>query len=270
LGFFEVTNALANLWSPDCIENPEQSRINSPIKISTSLRNTLKKVRRTFADSLLEDAHLLSTILRPNLDELILPLLEPKRVKTVIIYSNTGVTYSTELAKYLIETKYAAPQLFSLQADAWHPLRTADRGPILSKRIETLQLLFQQSTGTTQPIPLKNIVFVDDLIPKHTLKEQEKDGLRYVVPTKFVPSITAEDKELILLLAWSALEKHGLFNNREYLNSPFFHRKIPYEHTKFHTIDGVIELFDYVMSRMESVKGGQWKPDRGLLQKMKV
>jgi len=128
LGFFELTNPLAFLWSPDFLENPEQSAVNQRLEISSKLNTKLKRARATFADSLLNDSDLLSLVIRPNIDAILVPLLKnKKKLKAVIIYSNTGVTYSMELAKYLIEKKFRAPGLISLMADHWHPLRVADR-----------------------------------------------------------------------------------------------------------------------------------------------
>jgi len=86
LGFFELTNPLAFLWSPDFLENPEQSAINHRLEISTSLNNKLKKARTTFANSLLEDSSILSIIIRPNIDAIITPLLKKNNLKTMIIY----------------------------------------------------------------------------------------------------------------------------------------------------------------------------------------
>ena len=273
LGFFEVTNALAYLWSPQFLENPEQSRKNGPLKLSRSLDTKLREARLSFAHSLLRDKAILSTILRPNLDAMIVPLLQAKRqrrLKTVIMYSNTGVSYSTELAKTLIETMYKSPALFSLIADHWHPLRRADHpnhrpGQYVEPRktIETLQLLFKRASHSSNDIPLQNILFVDDRTPKHALQQQEPAGLTYLVPSHFVPVITAEQKDYILFLALTALQQHGILSNREYMESGFCFRDIPYEMTNHHSIRGFPDLLDYVSSVMDRVHGSvsPWTPD---------
>lgn len=273
LGFFEVTNALAYLWSPQFLENPEQSRRNGPLKLSQKLCTKLRQARLSFAHSLLRDRDILAIVLRPNLDAMILPLLEAKRqrqLKTVIMYSNTGVSYSTELAKNLIETMYKSPGLFSLIADHWHPLRSADHpnhrpGQYVEPRktIETLQLLFKRASRSSNDIPLQNILFVDDRTPKHALQQQEPAGLTYLVPSHFVPMITDEQKDYILFLALTALEEHGILSNKEYLESGFCFRDIPYEMTKRHSIRGFPDLLEYVSNAMDRVHGSvnPWTPD---------
>jgi hypothetical protein len=282
LGFFEITNKLAFLWSASFLDNPEHSVVNKPLNISTSLHSQLKRARQLFAEKLLKDPAILATVIRPNVDALILPLLEAKKkgkLSAIIIYSNTGVSYSLELAKLLLEKKYDT-SIFSLLADHWHPLRTADHkdhrpGHYVEpyKTIQTLQLLFKAAVNTkdTRPIPYQNILFVDDRMPKHTLHEQEPEGLTYLVPTHFVPKVTKEQKEYILFLAWMSLEEAGVLRNPEYFRSGFCTRNIPYEITKVHTIRGFPDLLQYVSQSIEHVKGSvrAWIPDTATL-KVKV
>jgi hypothetical protein len=277
LGFFELTNKFAFLWSPSFLDTPEQSNVNRPLNLSPKLSQQLKRAREIFVDKLLEDKDILSTIIRPNIDTLILPLLEAKKkgkLKTIIIYSNTGVTYSLELAKAILEKKYGT-ELFSLLADHWHPLRTADHkdhrpGQYVEpyKTIQTLTLLFNAATKSQSNIPYENILFVDDRMPKHTLQQQEVDGLTYLVPTHFVPKITHMQKDYLLFLAWMSLEEAGLLRNPDYFRSGFCRRNIPYELTKVHTIRGFPDLLTYVFQSVEHVKGAvrAWTPDTATLK----
>jgi hypothetical protein len=136
LGFFEITNPLAFLWSPDWLENPEQSALNGRLTLSHGLRVKLSRARIAFANALFANKELLNIVLRPNLDAFFPHLIQAKKakkVKSIIIYSNTSVTYSMELAKALIEKKFRAPRLFSLMADHWNPLRSADRPTFIPK-----------------------------------------------------------------------------------------------------------------------------------------
>jgi hypothetical protein len=261
------------MWSSEFITNPEQAKNNSPLKISATLEKKLKAVRETFAKSLLADKDILYTVLRPNLDAMIIPLLEARKtrkLKTVIIYSNTGVTYSTELAKYLIESLYNARGFFSLLADHWHPLRDEDRkderpGVYVEpyKTIGTLQKLFAEATHTAGPVPLNKIMFVDDRQEKHRLTEQEGEGLTYLKPTRFVPKITDKQRDYMLFLALMAMNKHGVLDSTEYMESAFCHRDIPYEFTKKHLIRGFPDLVEFIMDEIwnEEGHGTTWKAD---------
>jgi len=276
LGFFELTNPLAFLWSPDFLENPEQSAINHRLEISTSLNNKLKKARTTFANSLLEDSSILSLIIRPNIDAIITPLLKKNNLKTMIIYSNTGVTYSMELAKYLIEKKFKKPNMISLMADHWHPLRVADRPRYVpegryvqpEKTIKTLQLLFRTALGIKTIPPITKILFVDDRNPKHKLEQEEKNGLTYIVPTAFFPKFTEYQKRHILFIALEALDREGVLSDTEYLNSGFCNRTIPYSHVKKYFVKGFPSLYKYVWDTVMELKppNNPWIPDTITLQ----
>jgi hypothetical protein len=275
LGFFELTNPMAFLWSPDFLENPEQSSSNTRLEISAKLHNKLKRARQHFANHLLEDNELLSVILRPNLDIMFSQILEArkqKRIKAVIIYSNTGVTYSMELAKYLIEKKYKAPNLISLMADHWHPLRVADRPRYIpegryvqpEKTIKTLQVLFKAATGQTITPEPKKILFVDDRNPKHRLQEQEPEGLTYIVPTSFYPRITDHQRRALLFLAFESLHSCNLLNDNEYLSSGFCHRNIslmPFHLMKKRQINGFPSLLMHVSQEISGVESSNWEPD---------
>ena len=278
LGFFELTNPLAFLWSPDFLENPEQSAVNQRLEISSKLNTKLKRARATFADSLLNDSDLLSLVIRPNIDAILVPLLKnKKKLKSVIIYSNTGVTYSMELAKYLLEKKFRAPGLISLMADHWHPLRVADRPRYVpegryvqpEKTIKTLQLLFRTALGTKKVVPVNKIMFVDDRNPKHKLEAQEAEGLTYIVPTAFFPVRTTEyQKRSIMFLALEALDREGLLSDEEYLSSGFCNRIIPYNYTERHPVRGFPSLYNYVWDKVMEVKSSRntWAPDTISLQ----
>jgi hypothetical protein len=275
IGNFQVIGYLAHLWSIDMINATDQLNDNRPFIASASLKTTLERVKETFAAYLLRDKDILSLIIRPNIGELLGPLLEAKRtrhLKTMIIYSNTGVTYTVELAEYLLEHMFKASKLFSVKADWWHPLRTADRvvirgEQIMHKRIETLQLLFQKGLKSKKKIPLGNILFIDDRVPRHTLIQQIPEGLTYLVPTPFEPTIPYKQKEYILFMAFAAMQEHGLFDNKEYLDSRFCHRMIKVSQTMGVMVNSLPELFGAVSEFILSVEGTPWKSDSAALRK---
>ena len=287
LGFFELTNPLAYLWSAEFLDNPEQAKPNHPLRLSTKLKAKLKRARDRFVDSLLADRHLLNLVLRPNLDAIMEPLVTAWRagkVRTVIMYSNTSVSYSVELAKALIERKYNVPGMFRLLADHWHPSRTADRpatppprGEYVEplKTITTLERLFRESIGTggrlakagPKQIPLTSIMFVDDRIPKHHLEAQEAGGLTYLVPSRFVPKATVAQRQRIFLLAIEAMNRAGLMVDDEYLDSGFCYRDIPYDWTRIQKVRGAFDLFEWVWGEIQAVRTPRaaWKPDTEVL-----
>ena len=279
LGFFEITNPLAFFWSPDWLENPEQSALNGRLTLSHGLRVKLSRARIAFANALFANKELLDIVLRPNLDAFFPQLIKAKkakRVKSIIIYSNTSVTYSMELAKMLIEKKFRAPRLFSLMADHWSPLRDADRPRVdpgryvqPEKTITTLKVLFQRATksAVTNLSPDK-IMFMDDRHPKHKLEAQEKEGLKYIVPSAFYPQFTERQKKNIIFLALKALDEQGVISDTDYLSSGFCNRVIPYNNGMRQKVSGFVDLFKYVWERMVDVKcpDDPWVPDTADLE----
>ena len=277
IGNFELFWYLASFWSVDYMNTIEQRNGREPFIPSPSLRTTLDRVKETFANYILQDKDILDLIIRPNIGELLGPLLAAKRsrhLKTMVIYSNTGVSYTIELAQYLLQNMFKTPKLFSVVADWWSPLRSADKakvrgGIIMHKRMETLQKLFQKALKTKKSIPLGNILFIDDRSPRHTLVQQIPGGLSYLVPTPFRPDFSAKQKEYLLFMAFAAMEKHGLLENAEYTASPFCHRTIRLSHPleKDIRIDSLQQLFTAVTHCVMSVQGTPWKSDSAALRK---
>ena len=290
LGFFELTNPLAYLWSPEHLSNPEQSAPNSPLTMSPRLRAKLRRARDWFASAVASNEELLWLILRPNLHAIFDPLVaawRDGRVKAVVIYSNTSVTYSMELGKALIEHAWRAPGLIRAAADHWSPLRKADRSnhsevaPVKYeeplKTVQTLRALFRKAAAPTRRaqagrpvplIPLKRILFVDDRSPKHALSAQEAGGLTYLVPTHYVPPAAAASvatRQLLFALAIEAMNRAGLLRDREYLHSGFCHRHIPYDWSKLHPIRNCVDLLQWVWGEIETVELSHgrraWKDD---------
>lgn len=274
LGAFDLTNALAYFWSAELITNPEQAEVNDPTHLSVSLTHKLASARKHFAARLLEHPDLLDRVLRPNLDTIMSPLLKLKKehkLGAVVIYSNTGVTDSMHLAKALIEKKFHAPRFFQVLADHWHPLREKDRQvdpadpdryiePL--KQVGTLQLLFREA-GAKTPVPLSEILFVDDRPVKHAIQEGEAGGLTYIMPKIFIPHITKEERMEILNLALEALEEEGLLKSSQYLNSPFCQRNIRITSDSAVAIENFDDLLMFVRERVEQAESAHqaWRPD---------
>ena len=277
IGTFRTIGYLAHLWSLDDVNTDEQLDGRQPFIPSLALKATLERVKETFANYLLRDKNILDAIIRPNIREILGPLLEAKRsrhLKTMIIYSNTGITYTVDLAEYLLEHMFNVSHLFSLKADWWHPLRKADKviikgEQIMHKRIETLQLLFQKGLKSKKKIPLGNILFIDDRVPRHTLVQQVPEGLTYLVPTPFNPSMNKTQKEYIIFMAFAAMQEHGLFQNKEYTDSIFCHRTLKLLYPEYTSVrlNSLPDLFSIISTLIMSAEGEPWKPDSAALRK---
>lgn len=271
LGCFQHTNPLGQFWGPEMLER------SSLAQISPRLLAKLESARSYFANQILKSPELLNVVLRENVGEFIEPLLYLRRkgkLGAVIIYSNSSVTSSLELAANLIQSKFrGANGLFSLLADATHPSRILDypatvvagrskndKTPIYSaepvdplKQIQTLQRLFREATGERGlVVKPKQILFVDDRRPKHALLNQEPEGLTYIVPSPYITQPTEEERERLFFMAFDALQHEGLLTNDEYLESPFFNRVL-YDGTR---IRGFTDLFMWVWDQMLEKRSG--------------
>ena len=273
LGFFELTNPLALFWSPELLENGATENGHPPL--SARLRARLAAARKHFADYLLNFPELLVFVLRPNISVLLIPLLklrQAKKLKAVVLYSNTGVTYSLELAKQLLEGLFHVYGLIGAAADIWHPFRVADEVPETDeplKRFETLVRLLRaassKKSGPTLPISPEQVVFVDDRQPRHALAAEEAHGLTYIVPTPFFSHPSKDAKKEILALALLALEGQGLLENEEYLSSPFCNRIVASAKTsrqkEIHGFESLKKLVEEELERGVGRYAGKWQDD---------
>jgi hypothetical protein len=264
LGFFEYTNPLSFFWSPEMLTNPEQARANPGVaELPPALLRRLAQARENFYTRLrTKHALLARKLLRTNLSRLLDPLLRLRRrrdLRSVIIYSNTGVTPSLEFAKRLIEDTFylnSGPRgFFDVLADHWHPLRVHDRvagGGDLHKTTRVLKDLFHEATGVRPPS--SKILFVDDRQPKHELAEAEADGLTYLVPTPYYVNLGQRDRLTLVAAAIEAMHDAGLLENKAYLESAFCNRKIPLSPTTSYEVNGFKALVEFVIGQVMAVK----------------
>jgi len=280
VGYFEVVNALANFWSPDYINNMEQSVYSGKARISERLAKKLKKARDLFAAELFRHPKLLYTVLRSNIHAMFGPLLKLKRaglLRAVVLYSNTSVGYSLELAKALIEKLFHSPGLILCMVDHWHPIRTADHPEPLAplryiepvKQFDTLEAIFKRATGSRASVRPTSVLFVDDRRKKHALQAQEREGLTYVVPTPFFVNTTYEQKRKLFELALGALADAGVLGDPEYQVSKFCTRDIPYDYTNVFFVRNFYQLKGFVWRQMTSAAEykGSWKNDTAKLNR---
>ena len=280
LGYFEIVNPLANFWSLDYINNPEQSFHSGKARISSRLEKKLKRARDIFSTELFKHPRLLYTVLRPNIHAMFAPLLKLKRqgkLRTIILYSNTSVGYSLELVAALIDKLFHSRGLISYMVDHWHPIRVADHPEPLvpfrynepSKQYESLEHIFKKATGSRAAVTPSRVLFVDDRRKKHVLQEQEKEGLTYVVPTPFFINASHEQKKKIFDIALQALEDADVLNDSEYLVSKFCTRDIPYDYTNVYFVRNFYQLKQFVWSQMvnATVYKGKWQNDTAKLNR---
>jgi len=106
LGFFDVVGPWGEFFSVDLLENSVNTLKNPGQIFSPTLKRRLRKVEAAVLKAIRGNPEILEMIIRPNLDALLLPIIQAKRkgkVTAVCIYSNTPNTYSMYLAKALIE-----------------------------------------------------------------------------------------------------------------------------------------------------------------------
>ena len=247
LGYFEVVGPLAYFMCPEFLENPEESK-NNRLEISKRLRSTLARVRKTFAMELLKDG-VVETVLRPNLTSMIRPCIKAKA--TVILYSNTGNTFSTHLAKDLIEHKFKAPGLIKLVADVFHPLRHPETqgargadGFLNPDKTYPVLMTMLQSVSHASIHP-DEVAFVDDRDPVHRIAEAVPLGLTYIKPTAFAPRMGKRSRQRILEIGLYVMDRAGLLSDMEYMSSAICYRVV-----QGRTIRGFPDLLSYVWERM--------------------
>jgi hypothetical protein len=228
LGYFFHVGIWADFFSLETIENYFNRKINPNFSLQPSLRKKIRAAENLFIEKILKSPEILKTILRPNLDALILPLIKAKP-RAVCIYSNTWNTFSIHLGKRIIEEIYDCNGLFNCVIDAAHPVRNHDWKTVEDgqpiKTLKVLKDIFKNVCGVKGTIRTSDILFVDERLKKHRLEEEEKHGLTYLKPTVFSPKLTDTQRESIFMLGIEVLEETGLIEDRQYLESDIFHCK---------------------------------------------
>jgi hypothetical protein len=230
LGYFSHVGAWADFFSIETLENSFNLTINPKFKISPTLKKILREAEANYNSKLLANPQILRTILRPNLDAMITPLIKAKQeglIRAICIYSNTWNTYSVHLGKFLIETLYECPNLFDIVIDASDPIRRGDwelrpQGQQI-KTYGVLKEIFRKLCKVKGSIAPSDILFIDERLTKHNIAINELEGLVYLKPSVFSPKIPLETSKQIFRIGLQVLEESGLASNTEYLDSDIFH-----------------------------------------------
>lgn len=264
LGFFYHIGIWSDFFSVDTIENSFNRKINPGLRLTASLKSKLRRAEALYIKKLLKST-LLKTILRPNLDEFIKPLIKHRRnIRAVAIYSNTWNSFTPHIAVALIESIYKCHKLFNCIVDATHPIRKhdwkheADGQP--AKTFKVLKAIFTNICKVKGPVEPEDILFVDDREPKHQLA---KEGVNYYKTTEFDPKLTSPERHEIFNMGIDVLQETGLLRDEEYLKSDIFFCK-KYTSTKATVkINGIEDLFKIAGKKLlsEGIEGVKFKDD---------
>jgi hypothetical protein len=259
LGFFYHIGIWADFFSVETVENTFNRKINPRFSISDSVERSMRRAQKVFIEKLLKEPDLLNLILRPNLDAMILPLIKAKKqgiVRAICIYSNSWNPFVLHVAKELIETIYNCKGFFDSLVDASHPIRAYDWSLQAhgepSKNLITLRKIFRNLCNVKGAIDPEDILFLDDREPKHDLAKLELEGLVYLKPTKFDPSLTNKERKKIFMLGLDVLDECDLLEDSEYLYSDVFHCKKYNTFTNLKKISNIYDLLEMAETKLNS------------------
>ena len=166
-----------------------------------------------------------------------------------------------EFAKQILERLFKCTGLFSSLVNIYHPLRRGDieSAPPVREYVEplktftTLQGIFQEATRSSDVINPDQVVFVDDRDPVHNLYKEKANGLTYIKAAPFFSAFTKKEKKELFAIAFDAIQKVGLLNDVEYLQSGMCNRIVSFEQYPVKVLNGFPDLFSYVWSLVEAV-----------------
>ena len=230
LGYFSHVGIWGDMFSIDTLKNSFNLALNPRFKITPALKQKLLRAERMYMNEILNSPTVLQSVLRPNLDMMIKPLIKAKKqgkVRAICIYSNTWNTFTVYLGKFLIEKLYNCHNLFDCVVDASHPIRDFDwstrkQGDQI-KTFKVLKSIFRRLCGVKGTILPHHILFVDERADKHQIADAEKDGLVYLKPTEFLPKNSVDLLNEVYRMGIRTMKDSGLYNDREYNNSDIVH-----------------------------------------------
>jgi len=262
LGFFDVIGPWGEFFSIDLLENSVNTLKNPGPTLSPGLKDRLLDAEWKVFKAIRASPKILEMIIRPNLDALLVPLIKAKadgRVRAICIYSNTPNTYTLHLAKTLIEDIYLCPGLFDCMVDGTMAIRATDWRKRAAGALEplktfaTLKRIFKDLCGVKGVIRPNQILFVDERSKKHDLERDEIHGLTYLKPTVYSPFVSRATKALCFRTILLTLDKTGLFEDKEYLESGIFNCvKFDLLSRTEEKIEDILDLLKYVEKRVDN------------------
>jgi len=278
LGYFDLIAPWGEMFSLELLENSVNLQNNPGFHLTTKVRILMREMEKKFIEIVESTPIFMDTLLRPNLDALLVPLIRAKRVKqvrAVCIYSNSSSIFKLKFAKLVIEHKYRCPGFFDCLVDSVHPIRNYDWRKREDGRYEplktfaTLKRIFKDLCGVKSIISPEDILFVDDRNPKHHLANDEKFGLTYLKPTAFSPPISQMIYDEFYSKVMLTFHKMGAFNDIDYISSHVFdcvkYDVYSKEKTRLH---GMFQLLRYIEHSMEdrSTRPTDFKDDSKKIQ----
>ena len=193
LGDFRIIDYFGHLLEPKII--PNHSDYNHEIidSYSKEEKDLLLKLRNSLEKEV-EKEGLNEKILRPNLKEILKPLIQQyktHKIKGFIIYSNNANLYVLEYAGRAIQNMFHTPNLFIKYLDRNHEEREKfdklDQSGYSSKMVNTIR---QYSNG--------KILFVDDLI--HNDFYIDYENVTYIQIPPFETDADTLDLQMIITI----------------------------------------------------------------------
>ena len=268
LAYMDVVAIWGDVFSVENLENTFNMRVNPSFRLSNAVRAKMKLTERRFVELLLERRDLLKTILRPNLDAFMRPLLQARRsgkVRAIIIYSNTWSTYSVRLAKDLLNGLYGDGAI-TCAVDAADPIRAADwkvqhHGQIV-KTFRTLKRILRERCADAMRLTPADVLFVDEWEKKHQIADEERKGLVYLKPTFWECAVSRAEREEFLHLGLKAMSDTGLLYDTGYLMSDVFNCVKFGGRNTFVPIRGITDMLELVQTAMLHTSGRPRVPFR--------
>jgi len=177
----------------------------------------------------------------------------------------------------LLEIRKGNQTLFGYPAlvDAGDPIRKPDyERMVLNEPLKTFKVaraIFKRC-GALTPIKAANIIFVDERPVRHAIEAQVEDGLTYIQPTPYRPTVPKAQKKELFTILLETLTAEGLLTDAEYLGSPVFHcLKNFWATRRWRAIGSIRDLLDFAAEEVDraGTKGEPFADDtKGLRQQL--
>ena len=168
LGDFGTIDFFGLVYEPKVItgfidKKEDKAFLKTQIQLYSDEQHDFLEDMRNKFEKILHEKELDKEVLRPELKEILNPLVEQYRKHKIlgfVIYSNNGNLYSLEYAGRSIQKMFNAPKLFLKFLDRYHSLRDKYDGNAIGSRSKMVNTIKQ----IVPDLENKHLLFVDDLI----------------------------------------------------------------------------------------------------------
>jgi hypothetical protein len=254
IGSFELIGPWSSIFNVETVENS--------VVLSAGLKRRMRIAEDMFIEKIKANKKIIEHIFRPNLDELIIPLIKAKRagkVRAVCIYSNTSETFTMYFAKKIIEERYSCAKFFDCLVDATHPIRKYDWDKNTEDALQPLKTfhglkkIFRTLCNVKNTIRPENVLFVDDRSEKHHLEAEEKNGLTYLHVESYVPEFSEDVRKEAYMVGLQVLLETNLVDYPPFLSSEIFYRSqkvFDAQTLKTISVNGFFSLLKFVEAEL--------------------